>query len=421
MNKEELKRLVRKQRFFYDETWNYLDGLGFPDEALDMAPDEVAVAYMLERLADLDAATPGGRGRRQTRDQERSEVPVSLSELELQRQGAFEEYVALLAACDEETRRFRTEVLGGSLLTAQQARQLIRSPAAQYLETSSFEFAGGDIPLIGHHATLESYKRESNGDDEVQHRVRVSVDPPGDTKTAEIAFHKEPRPARRRLRENEGDGQALYFVNENDRARYVSVWSHSVLERLRRLCHKMAQEHRWELAQATMFILTGEIPAVPALKVERSFRSTESLGRPEIIAKYIDATINITASPWVNSRTVEKAYRKAQIQILGSSGGKRPGLKQLELFRFVTKRIEVSNEPAAQEGSGSAQVYIRMPEGKSLVHEWNQAYPQWAYKTSVGDLNTRQFWRDYNRIRKTIAVGPPYQLRPRAATDRRSR
>jgi hypothetical protein len=198
-----------------------------------------------------------------------------------------------------------------------------------------------------------------------------------------------------------------------------------VLERLRRLCQKLAQEHRWELAQATIFVLTGEIPAVPALKVERSFRSTESLGRPEIIAKQIDATITITAAPWVSSRTVTRAYRKAQTQTMGSSGGKPPGLKQLTLFRFVVGRIELSNELAAQENSASAHGCIKMPEGKRLLDEWKEAHPQWAKKkTSEGyltDITTRQFWRDHNRIRKTIAVGPPYQLRPRAATDRQPR
>jgi hypothetical protein len=50
-----------------------------------------------------------------------------------------------------------------------------------------------------------------------------------------------------------------------------------------------------------------------------------------------------------------------------------------------------------------------LPEGKKLVSEWNDEHPQWAYK------NTRQFWRDYNRIKRTIAVGPPYKM-DRAAT-----
>jgi hypothetical protein len=59
-----------------------------------------------------------------------------------------------------------------------------------------------------------------------------------------------------------------------------------------------------------------------------------------------------------------------------------------------------------------------MPEGKRLLSEWKEAYPQWA-KTEEGDLiTTRRFWRDFHRIKKTIALGPPYRM-GRAANDRR--
>ena len=112
-----------------------------------------------------------------------------------------------------------------------------------------------------------------------------------------------------------------------------------------------------------MFILTGEIPAVPALKVTKSFRSSaQVLDDGAWTTEYLDATINVSAAAWVPSRTVARAYRKARIEVLGSSGGKPPGLKNLELFRFVTKRI-----PAGSK---------EMPEGKTLVSEWNQVHSQ---------------------------------------------
>jgi hypothetical protein len=34
---------------------------------------------------------------------------------------------------------------------------------------------------------------------------------------------------------------------------------------------------------------------------------------------------------------------------------------------------------------------------------------EWAYETSVGDLDARRFWRNYNGIKRTMAVGPLYQ------------
>jgi hypothetical protein len=159
-----------------------------------------------------------------------------------------------------------------------------------------------------------------------------------------------------------------------------------------------------------MFVLTGKIPAIPPLKVTSSFKFREEiLEHSTSVPIHVDATITITASPWVPARTVTGAYREAQIKILGSSGGKPPSDKNLRLFRFVIGRIQSLSEPAAEAIASRAPGRARMPEGKELVGEWNETYPQWAYRTSVGDLNTRQFWRDFKRIEKTIAVGPPYQ------------
>ena len=184
------------------------------------------------------------------------------------------------------------------------------------------------------------------------------------------------------------------------------MWDRSVLELLRGLSERLAQWYRWEPAQATMFVLTGAIPAVPALKVGTSVKFSMELHDAKTTSQeYIDARVIIEASPWVSSETVKKGYRKAQIKVMGTSGGKAPESKNLRLFRFVIERLEPT----------STSEYTRMPNGKSLVSEWNEAYPEWAYKTSVGDPDTRRFWRDYNRIRKTIAVGPPYR-RDRAAT-----
>jgi hypothetical protein len=67
---------------------------------------------------------------------------------------------------------------------------------------------------------------------------------------------------------------------------------------------------------------------------------------------------------------------------------------------------------------------MKMPKGKVLVKEWNETHnethPEWVYRTSLGEPDTRRFWRDYNRIKKTIAVGPPYQSL-HAAAARQSR
>jgi hypothetical protein len=80
---------------------------------------------------------------------------------------------------------------------------------------------------------------------------------------------------------------------------------------------------------------------------------------------------------------------KAQIKVTGTSGGKPPESKNLTLVRFVTERVEQT----------STAGHVRMRNGKSLVSEWNNVHPEWAYETSVGDLDARRFWRDYNEIK----------------------
>lgn len=421
MNETELKRRAEKRRKIPEEAWATLLEDGYVEAALERNFDEEAVDYILEKFDRYDAAFGRKVNRTQTADRERNAVTVSLSESELERKAAFEEYAATCAACEDGTRRFRNSVLGDRLLTAEQARALVRSPAAQFFKANYFEFREGDIRLIGHQATLVHYDREEGKDGKGWHHATVYVDPPGISKTVEKPSYAVPRSAIKGPgRTDIGDGRALHYVNERGRARKVPVWDWSPLEQLRSLSEELAQRYRWEPAQSTMFVLTGEIPAVPALRVTKWFRSSEQiLDDATWITEHLDATIDVTAAAWVPSTTVAKAYRKAQIEVLGSSGGKPPGQKNLRLFRFVTERMQPLSEAATDAGALKASGRTKMPLGKDLVREWNRAHPQWAYETSVGDLNTRLFWRDYKRIKKTIAVGPPYR-RPRPATGLQS-
>jgi hypothetical protein len=148
---------------------------------------------------------------------------------------------------------------------------------------------------------------------------------------------------------------------------------------------------------------------------------------------FLTITITVEASPWVTSKAVERLFRKAQIQAMGTRGGRPPGQKNLKLFRFVTERIEIADRSETNGRSRTPSVDVtvapgsmkhpcdlKTPNGKVIVDEWNKAHPEWAYKKTItGDPDTRRFWRDYNRIKRTIAVGPPYK-RPRTATTQQT-
>src|SRR5215217_5837425 len=185
MTEEELKREARKRRIISEQQWAFLVNEGDVEIALERAFDEEMVQYIIDRFDKIRAAFSATRSLAKPEGRTK-EVPAtaSLRLEESERHRAFEEYLAYAASFDRDLHRFRDRVLGGRLLTAEQARALVQSPAARFLGDHRFEFGGGDIPLTGHRATLECYEREREGQ-RVRHRATVSVDPPGTTETAE--------------------------------------------------------------------------------------------------------------------------------------------------------------------------------------------------------------------------------------------
>jgi len=408
MTEEELMQRAKKHRAGITEAWAYLRRKGYVGEALDKPFDEDMVEYIIKEFDDLPEKAQGGvRSRRQAMDQSggRDTVPVSLGEVELEHQAALEEYLAMCAACDVDVYRFREKLLEGNLLAENEARDLLKSPAAALMETRIFK--GLKIPIVGHTAEVKSYARDPVPPGFKEYTATIAVDPPGITRKvkmptwAAISHADEQRPV------------VLEFPDEDGNIAGHEVWSISLLGELKGLGEKLSERYRWQPAQAVWFVLTGKIPAVPALTVTRSFAGS---------MYHYDVLITIEASPWVSSRVVERAFRKAQIKTLGSGGGRPPGKKNLKLLRFVTERIEhlgtfvEGKRPlgAPEHMVGLELVaqypwYRKMPNGKELVREWNETYetyPKWKYD---GDDRTRRFWRDYHRIKKSVAVGPPYQ------------
>ena len=157
--------------------------------------------WSIEDLVDHSKETLRWWGIREGRTQLKSgggdtkPVRVSREELELERQAALEEYLAMCAACDVDVYRFRQNVLEGELLSQGQARELLGSPAAALLETRLFK--GGDIPIVGHTAEVESYERDVVPPGVEQYTATLSIHPPGITHSADahLARHLEWREA----------------------------------------------------------------------------------------------------------------------------------------------------------------------------------------------------------------------------------
>jgi hypothetical protein len=412
MTEEELKQLVRTQRQIPEWFWTHLlSEQNYVEDALLMDSREKAVEFIKnvydEHVAEI---SPGHRARGSRGGEEKTDtVQASLKEVELERQAALEQYLAMCAACDQDIYGFRKKVLKRELLAEDQAWELLKSQAAALMEAGLFK--RWKVPIIGHTAEIVG------GDERFpvplaseQNAATITVHPPGITRTVEMPIWAGISHAEEKCL------VGLEFPNEEGRIARRKVWSTSLLGELAKVGERLSERYRWQPAQAVWFVLTGEIPAVPALTVTRSFPSS---------MYHHDVLITVEASPWVSSKTVEKAYRKAQIKTLGSSGGRPLGMRALKLLRFVIERIESlgmeelrklkegKRPPGAPTEEGwrvlelVAQYpwYRKMPNGKRLVREWNEKAPK---KWSYGD-NTRWFWKDYHRTKKAVAFGPPYQ------------
>src|SRR5215203_1665007 len=133
MREEELKREAQKRRTIPEQSWAYLDDRGYVGEALERPFDEEKVEYLIKEFDSLADASPAARSRAKPEGRAK-EIPVtvSLRPEEAERARAFEEYLDYAANFDQDLHRFRERVLGNDLLTAEQARAFVQSPAARF-------------------------------------------------------------------------------------------------------------------------------------------------------------------------------------------------------------------------------------------------------------------------------------------------
>lgn len=388
-----------------DLLWN-----GIPQEDKDDALRSPKVG-----LEDLVADAEERLGRKQSRPKpvgrsQRVEFTPWLRPEEAERRATLEEYLAYAAGFDPDLRRFREKVLGGHLITPEQTRDLILSPAARFFDLSLFDNWG--IPIVGHTASLEDYRRERTEGWGFHHRATVSVHPPGITETV-LRFSVEPPSSMGSAgAASEVELQRLAFVGEDGYVHEFTVWRRSLLDELRGWSEKLAKRYCWHPAQATMFVLTGEIPACPSLKTW--YEPKRSMGG--IHASIFQGVVTLEIAPWMSAKTVHRAYRDIQRRVL--RGDNRPiKEKNLRLLRFVMERLEPAGLLEEGEPPKDAEdwmiepelvaygCYEKKPKGRDLVREWDEQYPDWAYH---GD--TRRFWRDYQHTRRRIAY--PVTRRP---------
>ncbi len=104
-----------------------------------------------------------------------------------------------------------------------------------------------------------------------------------------------------------------------------------MLGELQELTEELTRRYPWQDAQATWFVLTGEVPGAPPVKT--SYRLPSSI-------HHIDATIILEMAPWVPIGTACKALHSAQRRALWNRNNQQIGEKNLKPLRFVLERTE---------------------------------------------------------------------------------
>ena len=255
---------------------------------------------------------------------------------ELDHSQALSIVMALLAARTDNVREFRSETLGGRLLAATE---------------------------------VESWIKERQGEDgpeTVWLRVPLSA-------SAWQSMESVDSIPRVLMYEYGTEKRFLRYGLPGDRwERVVATAVGKTLERLRELSVLLSRHFGWSEAQATLFVLTGDIPFVAPVVVtaRRAFPDT-ALSR-----------INLAVRPDVSPRELLEIYSRVRRQVVR---GRQRDLSE--------KHLRLALFTATRPGKTWAE----------SMAAWNELQPGWRYK------NERNFRRDcvhaFERMLRPVRMG----------------
>ena len=148
---------------------------------------------------------------------------------------------------------------------------------------------------------------------------------------------------------------ALSYATPGDVAARAIPTGAGGLEELRKLTESLARDDHWQPARAAIFVLTGLVPFVSRLKVERQLR----MG-PAAFAR-----IALTVDPATTPREVAAVYAKHRRELVGRRY--RPlSEKHLALLAF-----------GAEE-----RAKVPPTKWKAIFAQWNGEHPKWQYTSA---------------------------------------
>lgn len=347
-----------------DEVWSQLRGKGLVQKCLEERGEENLASLL--GWADLLARS---RGRRRTAPRTRTPKADTalLSEAELERARVYSRHLARLAERDHDVQRIRSEFFGGAPLSEEATTRLLNSVAARYFPHEFFKKRG--IPLLEHEASLcdlPTPEGEQLGPLETSQVMRISW---GNGSPLE-------EPAGRGLEWRIMQEGTVLAVHPRGR----SVMPGCVLDEIREVGLRMVRYYLWDETDAQRFILTGQVPQIPAIGLVPLHASS---------AHHAHCPIVLRVQPWVRPSAVNAVYRRLQAGMYGSK--RRPiSRRNLALFEFV---------------------FENPPQGRrtwdDLRRMWNKKHRRWAFK------NYRAMRQEFYRYRDHIRFAGDFLRRDR--------
>lgn len=285
-------------------------------------------------------------------------VQAELNENERAYAATYARYLQLRGEKWPPVIEFRERMLGGRLLSSDEARTLVWSQLAGFMPPEWFESEG--VPIIGHNAQLLDSRIRRQGN-QYHEYVVFRVDLPG--RTVDVSKRGSGPSERRR--------NALQYRADEGHIEIMRVERSSVLYHLYEVSGMLAGNLFADEAGATRFVLTGEWPQAPPLEAEIGAGS-----------------ITLTTSPWISEKTLRHFYLQLQRRLRG--GDNRPiEEKARDGLLFVTEHTDAQG---------------RKPTWEVLRKLWNERYPRRRFE------NRGDFYKAYQRAEKVLVPAPPDQF-----------
>jgi hypothetical protein len=254
------------------------------------------------------------------------------------RMAAYARFIAVVARADPDVASFRQKVLGGRVLSEEEAYRFVRLPI---LAVAPRECLGDSPDLLAVEGRIITWQE----DGEIELELT--------------------RPVQRRWRGR--SAWELLRYPWQGREEVVRVAAQSILGELRRLASRLAERYGWQEAQAVWFLLTDQVPWVSPGSWRLVTRFSPFAVRPVVI---------LEVEPWLPPATVMDAYRRIQRQL---GIGRNVGEKASTLVSFLADHMAVrlAGEPR-----------LEFPPWRKLMVAWNESHPDQRYE------DVRRFVRD---------------------------